>query len=723
MTKDGCSQVNEEMEKLLGISYKNIANTVYIRQKEVDSLATADATELRKLITKLFGLDEFDSFKDKLTDRASSLQDEIDPLREKVGGLYSQREELNLKISIMASKQTELDTMTQEINNSRSMLEKLPKEEVVNQIEEIQKKVEQHDANLKELKIKVENLNRRIEEAQKRRTSSQVTIKQLVEDEDKNRAEINKLPLRRIIQDLTEKKSKLETYEEQIRAVKIPVQEGLSEQFDPVKNPEKISSLLDELTRKVEPLQTEKDQLHAKIEQMITSIASKKARKEFYEKSLDQIHQASLCPICSKALDDKTSIEAKIGEEVKLNQTDETDLGVKIKEVQNEYSAKERSLLSLHDQVKVLEMVKPLIDELVSSKQSVQEILKNLGHEDEATLLAQFDLRNIGEMMEKRIALEQKITKSPELLEQARLAETDETKQLALMYEELKPLETSYDLLQTTLKEQKDGLNTILTSFGIDNIDAMLGKFEVSNISSLREKRARLDESISSKQTQLKRDNDEFEKIGQDITVRRDKIAAIEKEEGKLQEKEKEIRHVKFLKGEIDGFVAGYIVERRLFGSLKAVANEYLSRFTNGRYTLDKLFTTSRRGKDRQAYGLGITLLDNIDGIPKDREDLSGGDETALGLALRLAISRLMARIRPYRTSQQPIPLIGSLIMDEPLSSLDIPRRQMVMKTLVGDQSFKQIFLVTHSEVEVEGAHKIRISQDDLGVRTIAYEE
>jgi len=120
MTKDGCSQVNEEMEKLLGISYKNIANTVYIRQKEVDSLATADATELRKLITKLFGLDEFDSFKDKLTDRASSLQDEIDPLREIVGGLHSQREELNLRISIMASKQKELDTMNQEINNSRS---------------------------------------------------------------------------------------------------------------------------------------------------------------------------------------------------------------------------------------------------------------------------------------------------------------------------------------------------------------------------------------------------------------------------------------------------------------------------------------------------------------------------------------------------------------------------------------------------------------------------
>ena len=122
MTKDGCSQVNEEMEKLLGISYMNVANTVYIRQKEVDSLATADATELRKMITKLFGLDEFDSFKDKLTDRASSLQDEIDPLREVVGGLHAQREELHLRISIMASKKEELDTMNQEINNSRSML-------------------------------------------------------------------------------------------------------------------------------------------------------------------------------------------------------------------------------------------------------------------------------------------------------------------------------------------------------------------------------------------------------------------------------------------------------------------------------------------------------------------------------------------------------------------------------------------------------------------------
>jgi len=456
---------------------------------------------------------------------------------------------------------------------------------------------------------------------------------------------------------------------------------------------------------------------------MRSTIAIKTARKEFYDKSLKVILHTSVCPICNKALDDKTSIENKIGEEVRLNQTDETDLMVKMKELQKEYAVKEKSLLSLRDQVNILKTVEPQVDAIFASQQAVQDILKNLGFEDLQKLLAHFDLTDTGKILEKAIALEERITKSPELLEQQRSIETEEAKQLALMYQEVKPLETNDNLLQTNLKEQKDSLNSILTSFGIDNIEALLSKFEVSNISSLREKRARLDESISSKQVQLKKENDEFEKIGQDITGRRDKIAKIEKEEGELKEKEKEIRHVKFLKGEIDGFVAGYIVERRLFGSLKAVANEYLSKFTNGRYMLDRLFTTTRRGKDRQAYGLGISLLDNLDGIPKDREDLSGGDETALGIALRLAISRLMARIRPYRTSQQPIPLIGSLIMDEPLSSLDLPRRQMVMKTLVGDQSFKQIFLVTHSEVEVEGAHKVRISQDDLGVRSVVYEE
>src|ERR671933_483345 len=48
--------VNEEVERMLGVSADVIESTVYIRQKDVDRLALADPRELRELIMILFGL-------------------------------------------------------------------------------------------------------------------------------------------------------------------------------------------------------------------------------------------------------------------------------------------------------------------------------------------------------------------------------------------------------------------------------------------------------------------------------------------------------------------------------------------------------------------------------------------------------------------------------------------------------------------------------------------
>jgi ABC-type transport system involved in cytochrome bd biosynthesis fused ATPase/permease subunit len=57
--------------------------------------------------------------------------------------------------------------------------------------------------------------------------------------------------------------------------------------------------------------------------------------------------------------------------------------------------------------------------------------------------------------------------------------------------------------------------------------------------------------------------------------------------------------------------------------------------------------------------------------------------------------------------------------MDEPLASLDGPRRQMVMTTLFADKAFKQIFLITHTEVQQEGAHVITLTQESKDVRNV----
>ena len=116
------------------------------------------------------------------------------------------------------------------------------------------------------------------------------------------------------------------------------------------------------------------------------------------------------------------------------------------------------------------------------------------------------------------------------------------------------------------------------------------------------------------------------------------------------------LKHVLFLLGEIDGFISNDIVEGRLSDVLMKSINFYLIPFTEGRYEIANISSTMRKIKDRISHGLTLTLVDNKDHITKNKEQLSGGDESALGLALRISISKLMSTIRPFKHLEKKVP-------------------------------------------------------------------
>lgn len=120
-----------------------------------------------------------------------------------------------------------------------------------------------------------------------------------------------------------------------------------------------------------------------------------------------------------------------------------------------------------------------------------------------------------------------------------------------------------------------------------------------------------------------------------------------------MHKKENTLRHAKYLKGEIDGFISNYVVEGKMAEMLRLSTNAYLDPFTGGRYTVNKISSTMRRLKGMESHGLEIILMDNKDNIVKTKDQLSGGDETALGLALRIAISKLVAKIRPFKDAER----------------------------------------------------------------------
>ena len=118
---------------------------------------------------------------------------------------------------------------------------------------------------------------------------------------------------------------------------------------------------------------------------------------------------------------------------------------------------------------------------------------------------------------------------------------------------------------------------------------------------------------------------------------------------------------------------------------LSDLASGFLRDLTNGRYTdleLDEDY--------------GATLLD--DGDPK--AVISGGEEDVANLALRLAISQMIAE-----RAGQPLSL---LILDEIFGSLDEDRRAAVVDLLrsLADR-FPQVILITHIDSVREGFDRV----------------
>jgi exonuclease SbcC len=132
---------------------------------------------------------------------------------------------------------------------------------------------------------------------------------------------------------------------------------------------------------------------------------------------------------------------------------------------------------------------------------------------------------------------------------------------------------------------------------------------------------------------------------------------------------------------------------------LSELASGFLRDLTNGRYTdldLDEDY--------------GTTLVD--DGDPK--VVISGGEEDIANLALRLAISQMIAE-----RAGQPLSL---LILDEIFGSLDEDRRTAVLDLLrsLADR-FPQVILITHVDSVREGFDRVVRVGVDLarGVATV----
>jgi exonuclease SbcC len=267
------------------------------------------------------------------------------------------------------------------------------------------------------------------------------------------------------------------------------------------------------------------------------------------------------------------------------------------------------------------------------------------------------------------------------------------------------------DKYQEQIEKSKQELKSLLEKSGVGSIEKLLEKHGAKSVLELE---TRIDVQRSKLDT-LQKDS---ETIAKNIETEHEQIDDLKKKEVRMREIGAQIETYKNLREHanyarlklVSGFVSDYVVQKRLIGIIRSATNQYVRAFTNDQYSGVDLEPT--RGRGKSGSGLALKIKDERDNASKKASQLSFGDRTAISLGLRLGISRTMSSIRPFKDSPAISPRVRCVLLDEPLGGLDKNRRTAVVSNLVNDVSFKQILLITHTDVqEWEGIPSIDVTK------------
>ena len=724
----GPNIVNQEIESLLGVYPEVIEKTVYIRQKEVDKLALADPSELRELIKNLFGLNEFDDhIKKYLKNQINNINEEIKDLKIQIGSLLTEQNELEKEKQILEEKEEKLSLKLQEIKKDKSTLMNYPSQEILHKIKVINEKIEKHKKDLdyreKMYNYKKENVlvqENRIKDFQDKIFLLNSKISNLSK-------ELQEYPPKDSIRKTSDILKGIINDEQQIRNLVSKSNQKLNIDIQniSINNVEELKKVKEKNQIELEKTDKERISILNIMEEHKKILTSNQLLYEIQNNSIKYIQDKDKCPICSSYINDKNTLIFDLKRERENIFNKENSFKKEINQLEKKLKKIETELDEKKGARQLIEVIVTIVNGLIEKRfnfydelNSISEVYKKYNNE-----LNHLNSRIIDDLISSISEIENNIFSSKELVKNFKERIESEKIKLEKMKKEINIFNKEKNDIFLKLESNKLNLQTFCNDIKVSNIHNLLANFYCNSIDDLISKRLNVTVRIEEKAKIIENIQGDISYLTEEIEIRTKKIISLRTAEEKLKEKEYLLKHVLFLLGEIDGFISNDIVEGRLSDVLMKSTNFYLIPFTEGRYEIANISSTMRKIKDRISHGLTLTLVDNKDHITKNKEQLSGGDESALGLALRISISKLMSTIRPFKHVEKKVPMINFIIMDEPMTSLDEFRRNVIMNILMKDQSFRQIFLISHAEINEEenNYHSIVINDNENSKRMVEY--
>ena len=731
ITGNSIKDTEKLIQEILNMDYDTFINTSYLRQGDTDRFTTSTPSTRKEILgevldlsyysdleTKaksksrslghdLIGIDKEMSWrqqeitrKPNLCEQLISLESALSQLSIKIEGCFQNIRSLQRNVHVLQERQQIFENQTKQLTASKNDILHLEqqiqghKTRVVDFETTIQRETEIRDQfyKLQTSNKEFERLNDALESKNSLDKDKSSLEKELAIHEERLSSQAKQL-IKRISSDLTPRVERMANLQESLRLT-TDSQTQLEISDSSLQQDIKYHQ---EIISQINLLQEHNDSLKNNMEE---------TRNKF-----DLLERGdSVCPLCEQALgagakahlkqeyesqglDDKKAYEENISVIKKLDQESNkmssniNDLQVQLKKrrQQNETKAAnlERDIL---ESKKASEELKDATLELKSLEKSIKD--KGFAKE-ERQALAKIDA-SISQLLY-------------------------DTKTHQEMKESVRTLK-DYAVLHSKLLEAIENLP--IEQEGLKQTQGMLQRQE-GELTAFHDRQKVLSEELSVLPS-LERQLSEETTFHQSLTSQRDgtlgKKAVITQEIARCSELEIEMKQLTLTQRKLLDEVRIYDELGLAFGKngiqslimaasipqLNNDANELLARLTENQMSLNLQIVKGR--KDRRT-GLSIEELDiKISDGPSTRsyETFSGGEAFRVNFALRIALSKLLAR-----RSGAPLPI---LFIDEGFGSQDVSGQERLTEAIQSIQDdFDKIIVITHIE-QIKEAFPVHIS-------------
>ena len=699
-------EVISRVEEILGVNVKGFVSSSFIRQKELDLITSAIASERKKLINRLFNLRIYEKYeetaknskkekenehrfvKKQIEDQEKELeklpQKEMDlkDLQKTVEELYRQYSTVKAHAQSIKDSYVSIEEENRRYMDCKSRLELIKKD-----MEAIQHNIKEKERELGEIEkafqrkkmiepeytlvLKLRERLAPLEDAKKRYDEKMRLIQNLEIELTVTRKNLKGriTDCQKEIRDFNEEKEKLKETTRNVEMIK----EKIMQYGD-------IPSQIEEELDKVNKLKDRETDLIAERAQHIGKISE--LTNELM--NIQSIGIGAPCPTCKKPLEE--SHYEKLCSQYR-------------KEIAQEEKAKGK----LDGRLNLLSEMKRESQSRVDGLKKEEKNLEELKLQEKEYLKAEIRLETITRNIEDR---EKKINECREHIEKL----MDKDHEIEALKEEIKLLQFNPEEYES-IKKDIDAHAHIERE--MIQLEERISKKDsiITSILSLREKLKKSDEKmkeserefnelkdIPEKFEEIKRKRDDIiqkeMQISQEYTQKKTQHEERKKELGRLQELKEDLKKKIENKKEIEQMIIIYgvlqeafkqipvQVQSRLRPRIRKETSELLNEITDGKYPYINL---------EKDYSLTVYY----DGKYYPISRFSGGEKDLINLCLRVGISRVLVSL----SAQRNFARIQSLFLDECFGSFDIERRNNLLSALNQLRKyFAQIIVISHIE-------------------------